>query len=369
MAELNNLASSCDFGQTKAGAQLTAELILEENLRDRLVCGVADPAIQRRLLGETDLDFKKALHTALAIESAAANTAQLSSPAHGDAPYVVHHVTTHKPTTKKWERKPPAHNRQKPCFRCGKTSHTAEECRFKDAQCRYCHKEGHIMSNCFAKQKAEKGKGNRTHQLMAPKENFKREQSERTYNMFSVTGPRPDPIITHVEIDGKALLWLEVYTGATLSVISEKTFQEHWRNTTRPKIKATKDRLRTYTGQYVKFLGVITVRVRARNGVQHDLPLMVVPDGGPSLLGRNWLSRLELDWGEIHQLNPPHMEKKMQNHRLQRALNKYAVVFEDSHQAVKTKAAKIYVGDKAVPEYYKCRPLPYVMRDGEQGAG
>ena len=69
------------------------------------------------------------------------------------------------------------------------------------------------------------------------------------------------------------------------------------------------------------------------------LPLMVVPGGGPSLLGRNWLSRLELDWGEIHQLNPPHMKKKTQNPRLQRVLNKYAVVFEDSHPAVKTEAA------------------------------
>ena len=361
VAELKNLARNCDFGHTKAGAQLTAELILEENLRDRLVCGVADPAIQRRLLGETDLDFKKALQIALAMESAAANTAQLSSPAHGDASSAVHHVTTHKQTAKKWEKKP-ALNRHKPCFRCGKTSHSAEECRFKDAQCRYCHKEGHIMSNCFAKQKAEKGRGNRTHQLTAPEENCKREQSEKTYNMFNVTGPRPDPIITHVELDGKALL-MEVDTGATLSVISEKTLQEHWRNATRPKIKATKDRLRTYTGQYVKILGVITVRVRARNGVQHDLPLMVVPGSGPSLLGRNWLSRLELNWAEIHQLNPLHTEKKMQNPRLQRVLNKYAVVFEDSHQAVKTEAAKIYVSDKAVPKYYKCRPLPYVMRD------
>ena len=58
VAELKNLARNCDFGQTKAGAQLTAQLILEENLRDRLVCGVADSAIQRRLLGEADLDFK-----------------------------------------------------------------------------------------------------------------------------------------------------------------------------------------------------------------------------------------------------------------------------------------------------------------------
>ena len=77
-------------------------------------------------------------------------------------------MTARKHSTRKWEKKPPAQNRQKPCFRCDKTLHSADECHYKDAQCRYCHKDGHIMSNCFAKQKAEKGKRNRTHQLTAP---------------------------------------------------------------------------------------------------------------------------------------------------------------------------------------------------------
>ena len=39
------------------------------------------------------------------------------------------------------------------------------------------------------------------------------------------------------------------------------------------------------------------------------------------------------------------------------------VVFGDSHQAIKTEAAKICVSDKAVSKYYKSRPLPYVVRD------
>ena len=81
VAELKNLARNCDFGQTKVDAQLTAQLILEENLRDRLVCGVADSAIRRRLLGEADLDFKKALQMALAMELAAVNAAQLNAAA------------------------------------------------------------------------------------------------------------------------------------------------------------------------------------------------------------------------------------------------------------------------------------------------
>jgi hypothetical protein len=79
----------------------------------------------------------------------------------------------------------------------------------------------------------------------------------------------------------------------------------------------------------VKILGVITVRVRARNAT----------DGSPGqrikFIGKELAGRLGLDWGEIHQLNPSHMEK-IQNPKLQQMLNKYAVVFEDSHQAVKT---------------------------------
>ena len=59
--------------------QLTEQLNLEENLRDRLVCRVADTAVQRRLLSETDLEFAKAFHIALAMESATANAAQLCS--------------------------------------------------------------------------------------------------------------------------------------------------------------------------------------------------------------------------------------------------------------------------------------------------
>ena len=46
-------------------------------LRDRLVCGVADPVIQKRLLQEKTLQFKKAFELAQALEATAKNTADL----------------------------------------------------------------------------------------------------------------------------------------------------------------------------------------------------------------------------------------------------------------------------------------------------
>ena len=51
---------------------------LEEMLRDRLVCGINDEQIQRRLLAESSLDFKKAMKLATSMETAAKNARDLT---------------------------------------------------------------------------------------------------------------------------------------------------------------------------------------------------------------------------------------------------------------------------------------------------
>ena len=57
MAALRHLAIDCGFGDS-----------FNVMLRDRLICRINDPRIQRRLLSEAELDFDKALKTALAME-------------------------------------------------------------------------------------------------------------------------------------------------------------------------------------------------------------------------------------------------------------------------------------------------------------
>ena len=64
IAELRRLAEHCQFGQT-----------LDEMLRDRLVCGITDSRVQRRLLAEPEL--KKALELAQAQEMAEKGMQQL----------------------------------------------------------------------------------------------------------------------------------------------------------------------------------------------------------------------------------------------------------------------------------------------------
>ena len=60
VAELRSLARYCEFKDS-----------LEDMLRDRLVCGVNDAQIQKRLLGEAELTFEKAFAVAMGFEAAA----------------------------------------------------------------------------------------------------------------------------------------------------------------------------------------------------------------------------------------------------------------------------------------------------------
>lgn len=54
----------------------------------------------------------------------------------------------------------------------------------------------------------------------------------------------------------------------------------------------------TYTGQPLQILGRFT-----HNGYEKVLPLYVVKGNEPTLLGRNWLLELKLDWKQIMHVN------------------------------------------------------------------
>ena len=52
---------------------------LEEMLRDRLVCGINNETIQRMLLAESSLDFKKSMKLAISMETALKNARDSTS--------------------------------------------------------------------------------------------------------------------------------------------------------------------------------------------------------------------------------------------------------------------------------------------------
>ena len=66
VAELRRLSEHCGYGKT-----------LDDMLRDRLVCGIADTGLQCHLLAKPDLSFKKALQIAQAQETVEESAKQI----------------------------------------------------------------------------------------------------------------------------------------------------------------------------------------------------------------------------------------------------------------------------------------------------
>ena len=97
------------------------------------------------------------------------------------------------------------------------------------------------------------------------------------------------------------MLQMEVDTGASVSLISEETWKKSLTEQVAP-LKSTGIKLRTYTGDNMKVKGEIQVKVDIPDGQQLQLPLVVVEGKGPSLLGRDWLRQMRLDWQTIHEI-------------------------------------------------------------------
>ena len=163
-------------------------------LRDRLVCGINNDAIQRRLLGETlPLTFKRALEISQGMEMAANNAKDIQKGQAGSQSVAVHHVKRHKPA-KKVE-----------CFRCG-GAHYANDCKFKDTVCHACNKKGHLAKMCRSvKNKAKNEKG-KARQAQAPTHHVE-EDAACAFNMFGVdTNEEPPmPYYATVTVEGKEI--------------------------------------------------------------------------------------------------------------------------------------------------------------------
>ena len=111
VAELRSLARYCKFGAS-----------LNDLLRDRIVCGINDENIQRRLLAEKTLTLDSALDIAVGMESARKNVTELQTPV--QKPTEVYKVTTTN------------------CYRCGNSDHAPDCCRFRHVKCLTCGKTG-----------------------------------------------------------------------------------------------------------------------------------------------------------------------------------------------------------------------------------
>ena len=229
------------------------------------------------------------------------------------------------------------------CYRCGNTNHTAHRCRFKDARCFGCGKVGHVSRVCRSK----KGQAVQTVSEQVVLEESVDETLE--YPLHAVTTQtNTTPITAEVSVDEK-ILCMEVDTGAAVSVLSETTYKRLWPEKI---LRPTTMKLKTYSGSPLTVLGQLQVQVKYQDQAA-NLPIIVIAGDGPSLLGRDWLAHLKLDWKRICHIRTKALED---------VLLKHPQIFQEGLGTLKGHKATLHVDTNASPVFCKPRQVPYAMR-------
>ena len=250
-------------------------------------------------------------------------------------------------------------NPAKPCYRCGKSNHLASQCKFKEATCHKCQKKGHIASVCRSGQ-ATQSKGRRPPQGRRASRtqwvdcnSSEQEDGADKLTIYRVSKSPAHPITVELEINQKRLT-MEVDTGTAVSIISMDTYQKLFSDT---KLNSSNLRLKTYTGEPMPVSGELDVEVHYGSQIC-TLSLTVVEGSGPSLLGRDWLCHLTLDWKTIGLAT-----LDMSRTQVEALQKKYKDVFSPGLGILKNFKAHISVKQGARPVFHRPRSVPFALKE------
>ena len=162
-----------------------------------------------------------------------------------------------------------------------------------------------------------------------------------------------EPYICCIDIEGVQTT-LEIDTGSASPLISLQTWQQFPTSTHSKLTKHNLPKLRTYSGEYIQPVGRASLNVRLKDKY-HELSVLIVPGHGPNLLGRDWLTQLQLDWPAIADLNSVQMPKGFPL--------EFDALFTDELGTLKGVKATLTVDPDAPPHFCKARPVPYSVRE------
>ncbi|KAL4009353.1 hypothetical protein ACER0C_003205 [Sarotherodon galilaeus] len=337
IAELRRLSEHCQFGEG-----------LSDALRDRFVCCMNNESTQKRLLTEDNLTLHRALEIAISMETAAKDAGELQGKY--TEPCSVNKIH------------PQRNNKLPMCFRCGKKSHDAANCWFKEKECLQCNKKGHIQKMCKSKQydkkKIKMWKRDRKLHEVNETESNDSEEDLACLELYTMQEKDNDAIWLTPKIQGIELQ-MELDTGSALSLISYEDYRNKFPNL---KLKHTSVKLKTYTGERITPLGKLKVKVEYEKK-KCNLELYVLKNGGVPLFGRDWLKHIHLNWKEIKSMRLERgLSANSVDERLKQILNNHAQVFKDGIGTLKNIKAQIILEDNAKPRFHKARPVPYALR-------
>ena len=365
IASLKKLSTFCDFGNG-----------LENHLRDQFVWGLSSDTIKKRLLGEKDLTYEKAIELATSIEAANKDVAEMGSK--NSISSGLNYFDDGRKQTGVQRQGTDAGKLA--CYCCGRRGHISANCRFRTYKCHLCDRSGHLKVVCRLNKSSNVKSGtdnvNSNDKLVNSSRNNDNRHNyiqdlgdiNKTFeNLFNLDGEEEDnlnnvkPFTLDLTI-GKSLVSFEVDTGSPVSAISENKLNE-FDSLKSLKVNPTNRRFKSYNGDSLVPLGVVMVQVG--NPSNHitckELELFIFSGKSVPIVGRDWLKAL----GLVH-----HSSKNLTINSISQEINDYDSLCVEFKEVFSDKLGKytggtfqLHLKADAKPIFRKPRPIPYAMRE------
>lgn len=358
LTNLKRLSTFCEFGTN-----------LESSLRDQFVWVLASDVIKKKLLGEKDLQYQRAVELALSLELAVKNAAEMRSSVSGAT---INYVTNKEKTSTSSKNQSA---KAKTCYCCGKAKHVSSECKYKTYKCNQCGKQGHLKAVCKNKVESvksdkvneNKAKNNRQQSNKREQQHFVKEVDELDEiadgfdSMFHIVDNKntiDSPIMVELLIEDN-LVKFEVDTGSPISAISSKTFDSKSAFSRLP-IRETRRRFKSYQGDIIIPKGIIDVNVSYK-GKQGRLELFVIHGKSEPIIGRQCLMLLGILGSS--DLNINNIKRFASTPTVESILKEFSEVFNNKLGTYNKAKFSLELKEGAKSIFCKPQPVPYAMRE------
>ena len=340
---LKRAAVKCDFKSHNDRA-----------LRDQFIAGLKDDTARKEILSKTPSaieTFHAVVELATARETALQAAAQLTQPAM--EVNVVSAAAKGRASGASSRQGGAGASSTARCYRCNKTGHMAKakDCPARDASCRKCGRKGHFAV-CCRSQAQDPSKRSKPAHYIAEAE--RSEPDEYAIGAITKAQRSVPPVTVEVSLSGVPLK-MEVDTGAEISVVPASVWQNRFQDVP---MRHSDVKLHAYGGKSLSVVGEADVAIQYNQETFQDTVVIVEGNGQP-LFGRNWLTRVCLDWHGLFSSR----SSAVYSCSADTVVADFPAVFQEGLGTVEGRTASIQLQGSPTPKCSRARPVPYAMKD------